>query len=176
METPLFSNPQISLQSLPTIKAVSWIRLESNYLKVQLIGICLTYILILGVFWVTTGIRPKVPLWFSLSTSGVLLFLMVFNLIVARLGFKVKGYTVRQHDLMYRTGLLFRKSTVIPYNRIQHSEIQQGFIDRQFGLSRLAIFTAGGNQSDLVVPGLTQERAEAIRSFVSGKVSGDEEE
>lgn len=176
METPLFSNPQVSLESLPTIKEVNWTRLEANYLKVQLIGICLTYTIILGVFWLTTGLRPKVPFGFSLAVSGVLLFLMIFNLVVARLGFKIKGYAVRQHDLMFRTGLLFRKSTVIPYNRMQHSEIQQGLIDRQFGLSRLAIFTAGGSQSDLVIPGLTHESAEAIRSFVSGKVSGDEEE
>lgn len=176
METPLFSNPQIPLADLPSVRDVEWIRLESNYLNVQLASIWLFFMIFLAAYWISAGVRPEVPLWVSLLVSGVMVLLLLVNTLLVWLGFKIKGYAVRQHDLMYRTGLIFRKTTVIPYSRIQHSEIQQGFIDRQFGLARLAVFTAGGSQSDLTIPGLTRDRAESIRTFVSEKVEGDEEE
>lgn len=61
----------------------------------------------------------------------------------------------------------------IPFNRMQHSEVLQGVIDRQFGLARLAVFTAGGSSSDLVIPGLEAEQAYRMREFLGEKVADE---
>lgn len=172
----LFQNAQLSLEELPGVAEVDWQGLDRAHLWVDLIGHCLFRLVVLGVFLVYThfveGFSPVIR-W---SIAGLWVFLLLLTTLLRYLGFRIKGYAVRQHDLMYRRGLLFRSVTVVPFTRIQHSEVEQGLIERQFGLSSLSVFTAGGSQSDLAIPGLKKEDAERIRNFLSQKVGADEEE
>ncbi len=176
MDKPLFANTQIDLAGLPRVADVTWSPLERAYLRVQMWSLYLFRLLILGIFLFTAGVQGDMPWWLMGVISGGWILLLLLSTFLVYRGFRIKGYAVRNHDLMYRSGLLFRKTTVIPYSRIQHSEVHQGVIERQFGLARLAIYTAGGSQSDLTIPGLTKERAEQMRTFVSEKVASDEEE
>jgi uncharacterized protein len=176
MEKPLFANAQIDLARLPRVAGVDWSKLERAYLRVQMLSLWFFRLLILGIFLFTLGVQGDIPLWLMGAISGGWILLLLLSTYIVYRAFRIKGYAVRQRDLMYRSGLLFRKTTVIPYSRIQHSEVHQGVIERQFGLARLAIYTAGGSQSDLTIPGLTKERAEQMRTFVSEKVASDEEE
>jgi len=87
-----------------------------------------------------------------------------------------QGYAIRDKDIIYKTGIFFRSSLIIPFNRIQHCEIEQGPIDRLFGLAELSLFTAGGSGSDLKIPGLAQDRANSLKNYITNKVAQDEEE
>ena len=49
--------------------------------------------------------------------------------------------------------------------------IDQGPIERQFGLSKLKIFTAGGGASDMSIPGLDPETANALKEYIVSKTS-----
>jgi uncharacterized protein len=170
----LFENPQVPLAGLPSAAEVSWARLRPAYLWADLIGLWLGRLLVLGVFWGYTYFTPNFPAELRQGIAGLWIFLLLASTVVRCLGFRIKGYAVRRHDLMYRSGLLFRRVTVVPFNRIQHSEIQQGLIERQFGLSQLSVFTAGGSQSDLAIPGLAWDEAERIRNFLSQKAADEE--
>jgi len=176
MEISLFSNEQVNLSELPAAADVEWQSLQPGYLQVNLISLWLTRLIILAVFLIATAFQEDFPFWLRWSIAGAWMFFLLISSLLTYYGFKIKGYAIREHDILYRAGLIFRKVTVIPYNRIQHSEILQGVVERQFDLSRLAVFTAGGSQSDLTIPGLTRERAEQMRSWVSKKVEADEEE
>lgn len=176
MEAPLFKNEQLDTSALPAAERVEWEPLQQAYLQVNLISLWLTRLVILAIFLVVTAFQEDFPFWLRWSIAGAWMLFLVISTLLAYYGFKIKGYAIREHDLLYRTGLIFRKVTVIPYNRIQHSELLQGVVERQFGLSRLAVFTAGGSQSDLTIPGLTHEQAEQMRSWVSKKAEADEEE
>lgn len=176
MDAPLFNNEQVDLTALPAAAEVDWTPLQQAYLQVNLISLWLTRLAILAVFLVVTAFQEDFPFWLRWSIAGAWMLFLLISTLLTYYGFKIKGYAIREHDLMYRTGLIFRKVTVIPYNRIQHSEMLQGVVERQFNLSRLAVFTAGGSQSDLTIPGLTRERAEQMRSWLSKKVEADEEE
>ncbi len=59
----------------------------------------------------------------------------------------------------------------IPFNRIQHTEISRGPIERKYELSTLKIYTAGGSTSDLSIPGLEAEEAEQLKEFVAKKAA-----
>ncbi len=166
----LFENLQVNLSQLPRVAAVDWQPLERRYLQVELIRMWIFRGLVLLVLGGVLFFNPDVPRWVAWSATGFWLLMAFLSHLLHVLGFRIKGYAVREHDIIYRTGLLFRRSTVIPFTRIQHSEIQQGFIERQFELSRLAVFTAGGSESDLVIPGLNPQTAEQIRRFLSKKV------
>lgn len=172
----LFQNAQLALDELPKVAEVDWQRLDRAYLRVDLIGLWLFRLTVLAVFLAYTYFVTDFPVYIRWGIAGLWVALLLLATLLRYLGFRIKGYAVRQHDLMYRRGLLFRSVTVVPFTRIQHSEVEQGVIERQFGLSSLSVFTAGGSQSDLVVPGLKREDAERIRNFLSSKVAADEEE
>jgi membrane protein YdbS with pleckstrin-like domain len=95
---------------------------------------------------------------------------------LSRKVFAIKQYALRKHDVIYTSGWIIRNTTVLPFNRVQHVEIKHGPIDRMFGLSSLKIFTAGGSQSDMVIPGLERERAQRIKELIVNKTGQDEEE
>lgn len=105
--------------------------------------------------------------------SGVVLF-YIFQVVLNIIGFRRKGYALREHDILYRTGLIVQKTIAIPYNRIQHSEIRQGVLSRILSISKLKIYTAGGNASDLSVNGLSPDDAQSIKDFFSKMVSSYE--
>lgn len=86
------------------------------------------------------------------------------------MGFPKRGYILRERDITYSKGWLFHSVTTIPFNRIQHSDVSQGPIERKFKLSTLKIYTAGGSSSDLSIPGLEAGEAQILREFISKKV------
>ena len=87
----------------------------------------------------------------------------------------VKGVALRERDIVYRSGLIWRKMVIIPFNRIQHVEVSSGPLQRKFGLASVKLFTAGGSSVDLKIDGLSTERAEQIRAFIASKIEDAEE-
>jgi len=51
-------------------------------------------------------------------------------------------------------------------SRLQHVDIDQGPLERLFGLASLTVFTAGGRGATFRVNGLTPSRAEAMRDQI----------
>ena len=106
---------------------------------------------------------------FLLAIPAVVLLLgILIGTLVVRMS-RVKGIAIREHDIAYRSGLYWRKTVVLAFNRIQHVEVSSGPLQRKFGLATLKFFTAGGSSVDLKVDGLSRERAEQIRAFVLSK-------
>ena len=89
-----------------------------------------------------------------------------------KIGLKKRKYAVREKDISYEKGILFRSLTTVPFNRIQHVEIDEGPISRLFGLVSLSVFTAGDSSDDLKVSGLLKEEAKQIKEFISNKIDG----
>ncbi|MCC5885471.1 MAG: PH domain-containing protein [Gammaproteobacteria bacterium] len=81
-----------------------------------------------------------------------------------------RSWGIRHHDLLYASGLIQRRLTVLPCNRIQHVETASGPLERRFGLLRLTCFTAGGLSADLVVRGLMSHDAERVRQYLLGRI------
>lgn len=82
-------------------------------------------------------------------------------------------YSVRDHDLLVERGVLVRRKSSIPHNRIQHVDTQQGPIERVFGLSSVAVYTAAGMSADGSIPGLATAQAELIRDALSRRGGDD---
>jgi len=104
------------------------------------------------------------------------ILLYCFLILLSFKGFEHKGYAMREHDIIFKKGWIWRSSTIVPFNRVQHTEIEQGPIERIFRLSVLKIFTAGGSSSDLRIPGLLPENANRLKDYIQNKVERDEEE
>ena len=175
MEQHVFTNHQVDLAAIPTAEHIAYQPLEKPYRKIQVIGSLIFYaIIFIGmgiVFWQT-----EVPLWVALLVMGVWILLFVVQLVFIYKGFKYKGFAIRERDLTYKRGWLFKKQVTVPFKRIQHVDIKQGVIERMYGLAKLNVYTAGGNASDLSVPGLLLNDAKQYKSFILGVLEADDEE
>ena len=127
------------------------------------------------IIWLPLLIISFVP--FLLGQFIFLLLVPVVMLllatIISRLVIKkcqVKGIALREFDIAYRSGLFWRKTVIVAFNRVQHVEVSSGPLQRKFGLASVKFFTAGGSSVDLRVDGLTAERAEQIRTFIAAKI------
>lgn len=86
---------------------------------------------------------------------------------------RVKGIALRDHDMAFRSGLIFRKIVLLPFNRVQHVEISSGPLQRKFGLASLKFYTAGGAGIDLKIDGLLEAEANRLREFIMDKAGRD---
>ena len=72
------------------------------------------------------------------------------------------GYMLREDDLVFRRGLMFRRVVAVPYGRMQLVDINRGPLDRAVGLSELKFVTAAAS-TGVVIPGLPEQDAEELR-------------
>lgn len=164
-----FTNETIDTTQLPKFEEVEFSFLHTDYWKVILIS--------LAVFFLIAGIALGLALYFNeelavFSTElgigyVVLVFIVLF---FSRLGFKKKGFAFRNHDVLFRHGIIATNTLVIPYNRVQHVALHEGLLSRFFGLAKIEIFTAGGSSSDIGIPGISKEQAENIKQLLMGKI------
>lgn len=175
--TEPFHNIQIDIDQLPKQAHIDFSPLERNYMFVHLITVLL--------FWSLAFLLVIFsPIIFEFELPGILkttlpiaiVILAIVSFVLSYFGFRKKGYAIRDKDILYKRGLVWRSVTTIPFSRVQHCEVKEGPIERIFGLSSLHIYTAGGSSSDIDIPGLLPSRAQDVKSFVLQKLIKDEEE
>ncbi len=72
------------------------------------------------------------------------------------------GYAEREDDLLVRRGVLIRRTSVVPYGRMQYVDVTAGPLDRRLGLARVTLHTAAA-ASDASIPGLPLAEATRLR-------------
>lgn len=164
-EPELFSNQQLDITQLPAVERLEMTPLEPDYKIVRYIsgGIIATALIIIS--WSIILLQPDTwPYGFYAATFITLLALWI--IIYHGLSFEFMGYAMREKDISFKSGLLWRSMTTVPFNRVQHCDIKQGMLDRRFGLAKLTIYTAGGQSTDLMIPGLLPDTAERMKTFI----------
>lgn len=95
--------------------------------------------------------------------------LLLFAILILR--FALRRYTARGYDmsgdrLRVVRGIMFHSDTVVPFGRIQHIDVDQGPLQRVYGLATLTVHTAGTHNSSVQLPGLKHERATEMREEI----------
>ena len=65
--------------------------------------------------------------------------------------------------LEIRRGVIWRHTISVPCERIQHTDVRRGPIQRRFGLATLSVHTAGNHDSQIDLAGIGIETAQALR-------------
>ena len=169
-----FSNEQINIDLLPNYQAVDFETISKKKQTKSFYQITIG-LLVLLVGW---GVLFYfLPTHWSLYAALVILFIFFgFGYVNAILLQKKYGYALREKDIVYRRGYIVTKTTVIPFNRIQHVSISRGVFDKALGISTLKIFTAGGQGSDVSIPGLLPNLAVNLKEAVAKKLTVEEHE
>ncbi len=164
----MFENPEVALDSLPGADDVDWMALHPAFVRRLQLQRLLVLLGAAAVIAVVTIVPlapfPRAPLWI------LLLLYAVPTLLWPAIAVPRRGYVVRDKDLLFRSGVVWRSVTAVPFNRVQHVETSSTPFDRQFGLATLQLFTAGGSGADLRIEGLDEDVAEKLRVYVLEKV------
>lgn len=80
------------------------------------------------------------------------------------------GFALDERELHVAHGWLTRVHTIVPIGRVQHIDLTQGPIERLCGVATLVLHTAGTDHSLVAVPGLSRERAEAVRDRIRAAI------
>jgi uncharacterized protein len=166
-----FSNETINTKQLPRFEEVQLSELHPKYKKVVIINAAIfSIILFIGysVIYVMNQDEKSSKFWIFLAVGAIVLLGLIF--FFSLLGYKKKGFAFREHDVLYRSGIIATNAMVIPYNRVQHVALHEGLVSRYFGLAKVEIFTAGGDSSDIEIPGIDKEEAENIKQLLMGKI------
>ncbi|MGB4400134.1 MAG: PH domain-containing protein [Daejeonella sp.] len=162
-----FSNPDIDISMLPKAEESKLVPVDERYYTVlsykQVAYWTIFFLITLIVMMLNSEFHSWMMVGITLAVFAILCFL---NFRLTYLDFKSKAYAVREHDILYQTGWLKKSLHVCPYNRIQHCSVDAGVFERNLGISKLRIFSAGGSDSDIVIPGLRPEEANNLRELI----------
>ncbi|MCB0717498.1 MAG: PH domain-containing protein [Bacteroidetes bacterium] len=109
----------------------------------------------------------------GLPTIGILTVGSVLAYFVPRLRYRVWRYRLGHEELVIQRGLINRIHTVVPLRRIQHLDVSQDIVEREFELGKLIVHTAGTRSSDVVLPGLDVIEANRLRDLMKDYILED---
>ena len=172
-----FTNNEVEVSSLPQFESVQLKALQSDYYKVILINIGIIFVLLgigLAVFsYLNDDFLPN-RIWMILG--GLYTIFLTVSIVFSHLSFSHRGYAFREHDAIYKSGVIAQTTTIVPYKRVQHVALHQGLFSRYFGLASLELFTAGGSTTDLEIKGLTLDEAQRYKIWIIQKIDNLPEE
>ena len=100
----------------------------------------------------------------------VVLIALAFIIRLPSRRFHARGYALSADRLRMVRGILFRHDTVVPFGRVQHIDVNQGPIERFFGISTLTLHTAGSHNASVRLPGLGEALARDMREEIRSHI------
>ena len=109
-----------------------------------------------------------------LSIIGYLFFVIVASEIYARMSYNRWFYEFTDDGLKLERGIIWKRYSNVPYERIQNVDVHRGIVARMFGFSSLMVQTAGYSAQPYAegyIPAVEMSQAEQIRTFVMKKIT-----
>jgi len=104
--------------------------------------------------------------------AGITLYVLTVLFLPER-RYRRWGYRQEGRGIRIASGLIVRRETVVPYDRVQHIDISRGPIERFFSVATLTLHTAGSYNSTVDLPGLAHEDAERMRDEIRTYIRRD---
>lgn len=167
-----FTNKSIDIASLPQFEEVAFQPISKSYLiKSNLQNLAFLCVAMIG--WAVLIYFDLNRIQLNILLIGIVLYFGFKFWNISRLQ-KNYGFALREKDILYRRGYLVNKTTVVPFNRIQHASISRDVLDKMLRISTLNIFTAGGSGSDIRIPGLAPDLALRLKEALAAKLTANE--
>jgi uncharacterized protein len=111
---------------------------------------------------------------FGIRVIIYLLFIIIFAEIYARMSYSRWYYEFNDSGLKLERGIIWKRYSNIPYERIQNVDIHRGILARMLGYSTVMIQTAGYSaraMSEGNLPAVSVEESEKIRTSLMKKIT-----
>lgn len=158
-------------------------RLQAYY-PLFIIGLIVTVWSFQGIFSVIRG--DSLGAGIIIAILSYILFIIVVGEIYARMSYNRWLYEITHDGVKIEHGIIWKKYTSIPYERVQNVDIHRGILARLIGFSTVEIETAGQSgfggyyrfgrrghgkyRSEGHLPAIDINEAEKIREFVIKKI------
>ncbi len=163
-----FTNLQVALCDLPTFENIELTNLEPSYAR-----LVVSVVLLVECLFATTGISAwwllEIPQQLreqALFIWGTVLLFMTLLPLYRFKATRAISYSIRDHDLVLKSGLFWQKEVIQPIRRIQHVELTRGPLEKRLGLANVRLFSAGTSGATFTIPGLRLITAARIRRYV----------
>jgi membrane protein YdbS with pleckstrin-like domain len=157
---------------------IIWTPLEPGQLRVMRVGGAIRGLFLLafalGAAWI--GYEAADPAFAPLIVPILALILFgIFwlSIISPPRRFRRWGYVRQGDELHVKHGVMTHTETSVSFHRVQHIDVAQGPLERMCGVTRLVLNTAGTAHSQISLPGLTRETAEALRDEIRAHIRAD---
>jgi membrane protein YdbS with pleckstrin-like domain len=129
--------------------------------------------LIVGILWFIPAIGYVIisvqtgafdTLIFLFTVVPALILYLLIGLVIPNLRWQRWRYDVNEDEIDLLRGFLFKTRTVVPINRVQHVDTNQGPIYRRYKLSSVKISTAATTHE---IPALDDETATEVRNKIT---------
>lgn len=148
----------------------------------QLKKLYYSYLILTALFFILILYLPVLLFADTLTIFFVTLFFFVpIIVIVILVAYWIEKYyntilyKFTENEMVWRRGVWFKTTGIVPYNRITNIDIEQGPLSRKFGIASLKIQTAGYSVStrasaEIKIEGI--EEFEGLRELIMGFVRG----
>tara|TARA_B100000989_G_scaffold298539_1_gene288336 strand:+ start:136 stop:669 length:534 start_codon:yes stop_codon:yes gene_type:complete len=171
MSKKKFENEKVFLSEIPEFERIETNKLEKEYLKVIYANLFIVFSLSSIALLISILSFEMINEGYIFSIGLAFYFLIWLLILIYYLAsFKKRSYSFREHDVVYKYGVIYQTAVLIPFNRIQHIALHQGIFSRMYGLASLQFYTAGGSTTDINIKGLKLETAQKFKNFVSEKI------
>jgi len=168
------TNRQLILEDIDKVENLTFVPLEKDYLKVQFVSTVLAWLgLMLLPLFLLFWEEPVVRNIVLISVEAILAAAAAVNLLILPKAFAHKGFAVREHDITYRSGIVFPSVTTVPFCKIQQVSLRQNPVSRLFGLYAVDIVNGAQMQAETVIPGLSLEKAEEMKSLLIERANNE---
>lgn len=161
------TNRQWNLDDIDRVEDLSYAPLEKSYLKAQAVMTALSWFglmfLPICLFFVDEFVGRRLIV---ICAEAAMFTAALVNLMLLPKAYSYKGYAVREHDITYRSGIIFPKTVTVPFCKVQQVSIRQNPVTKMFGLYAVTIVNGAQILAETVIPGLTREKAEEIKSLL----------
>lgn len=182
---PLTASPEVPLREIPPDAGRDfhpddrYYRVEPGWIQLGRLGgvlgalVTLLILLVPAIFAAVSWLpepyaRLALPAWGLLA-----LFLLVRAFVWPALAYRGYLFRLDERRLQIRSGVIGRQLLDIPRNRIQHTDVGHGVLERAFGLTHLVVHTAGTENASVRLSGLREEIAIRLRDELLATRSDD---
>ncbi|MDP2292860.1 MAG: PH domain-containing protein [Actinomycetota bacterium] len=124
--------------------------------------VMLLFVALIAGHWVWWVVWSLAAAWFAWMASAR----------VAR-RYRAWRYRFGPDSLELRRGVWWHVATSVPYHRIQQVDVNQGPIQRHYGMVELRLRTASAG-SDCSLPGVPQADADELRAWLAARAERDD--
>ncbi|ASK67235.1 hypothetical protein CFK39_14390 [Brachybacterium avium] len=160
---PALSDAPDGLLGASALRPVSTSLIPARYVA-GIIGYVIWVLMIAGL--ITAAALSG--MWWIAALGLLPLLILLQSLLLTPRRVRAIGYLDAEEDLTIASGIMFRSVHTIPYGRVQSVKIDEGPVDRRYGLAKLTVSTANG-ASTVVLPGLPKAEAERLRALLTAR-------
>lgn len=137
---------------------VTWHPVSPELIKARYITMAIWFVLPLGGA-IVLGVG--VGGWAWVATAVIVAVCCWIGWLVPR-QVHAYGYAERDDDLLVRKGVMFRSLVVVPYGRMQFTDVSSGPLTRKLGIAEVKLHTASAS-TDATIPGLPEPEAARVK-------------